>query len=261
MGFEKYTLVDMRLYSPSNNRVIINSATFPPGPDSNGIQFPRALMERICVKLQVLDATDSETAIMAYMRSRSYPQSIKRGATYTEVNASEAYKSAGSGSRPWSTRMRSASSSATRNSKRGHRHQSRSSSDDIDDDRKPPAPTDVDSDDNTDVNTESGRLRVTYMRRRHGEREPRNRLTGDIRPLQPTLQQPRRGYSQIEWSEPEAMSTALPPRPTYVPPRPKDREEFERQNWMYIHNGRWGEWSGQYGMVHTFCSRCRREPV
>ena len=149
--------------------------------------------------------------------------------------------------------MRSASPRATSSSsERGCRHQTRRSSDEIHYDRKPSAPTDDDSDDHPDASAESARLKVTYMRRRHGEREPRNRPTGDIRPLQPTLQQPRRGYSQIEWSEPEAMSTALPPRPTYVPLIPEDREEFERQNWMYIHNGRWGDWPGQYGMIHTF---------
>ena len=32
MGVENYTLVVIRLYSPNTNEVIINSATFPPGP-------------------------------------------------------------------------------------------------------------------------------------------------------------------------------------------------------------------------------------
>ena len=88
------------------------------------------------------------------------------------------------------------------------------------------------------------------MSRRHGDREPRNHPTGDTRPLQPTLEQPRRGYSRIDWSKTEKISTALPPRPTYVPPLPEDSEEFERQNWMYIHDGRWGDWSGQHSMIH-----------
>ena len=43
MGFENDTVVGMRLYSPSTNNVIINSATFPPGPDSNGMQIQRAI--------------------------------------------------------------------------------------------------------------------------------------------------------------------------------------------------------------------------
>ena len=41
-------------------------------------------MERIRVKLQELDATDSETTIKAYMRSRYDPQSTMQSATYTE---------------------------------------------------------------------------------------------------------------------------------------------------------------------------------
>ena len=142
--------------------------------------------------------------------------------------------------------MRSTSSSVTSSSERGRRHQPRRSSDDSDDDddRKPHASTDDDSDDDIDANTESGRPKVTSMRCRHGEREPKNRETGGTRPLQPTLQQPRRIYPRIGLSKPEAMSVALPPRPLYVTPLPEDRNEFERQNWMYIHDGRWGSGKG-----------------
>ena len=90
MSFEKYTLVDMRLYSTSTNNFVINSATFPLVPDSNSLHFPRALIERIGVRLQELNATDSETAVTAYTRSRSDPQYITQSASYTEVQASEA---------------------------------------------------------------------------------------------------------------------------------------------------------------------------
>ena len=156
-------------------------------------------MERIGVKLQELDATQSEATITAYMRSRTDPQSIMQSAADTEEQASEAYKSAGSGRRPGTTRMRSASTSATSSSsERGHRHQTRRSSDDSDDDRKPHASTEDDSDDNIDVHTISGKLKVTYMRRKKGEREPKNRETGGTRPLQPTLQQPRMVYVRLD---------------------------------------------------------------
>ena len=129
-------------------------------------------------------------------------------AAYTEVLASEAYKSAGSGMRSGSSQLRSATSSGTSSSnERGRKHQSRESSDDSDDDdRKPHAPSDNDLDDYIAVNTEEGKLKVTYMRRRYGKREERNRPTGDTRPLHPTLQQPRSGYSRIDWSKPATSS-------------------------------------------------------
>ena len=69
MGFEKYTLVDMRLYDTSNKNFIINSVTFPPGHVANGMQIPSELTERVGVRLQELDATDSATDMTTYVKS------------------------------------------------------------------------------------------------------------------------------------------------------------------------------------------------
>ena len=106
MGFEKYTLVDMRLFDTSTNNFIIHSATFPPGPDFNGMQIPCELIRHIGVRLHGLNASDSEAVITAYVRSRADPQSTMQSATYTEEMASRAYRSAGSGLRSGGNRMR-----------------------------------------------------------------------------------------------------------------------------------------------------------
>ena len=49
MGFEDYTLVGMRLYCPNADEIIVNSATFPSGPDLMGLQDPTAALEHIGV--------------------------------------------------------------------------------------------------------------------------------------------------------------------------------------------------------------------
>ena len=49
MGFEDYTLVGMRLYCPISDEIIVNSATFPSGPDLMSLQIPTEALERIGV--------------------------------------------------------------------------------------------------------------------------------------------------------------------------------------------------------------------
>ena len=81
------------------------------------------------------------------------------------------------------------------------------------DDRKPHALTVDDSNDTPDTNTEVARIKVTYRRREPGEREPKNHPTGNIRPPQPSLQQPRRVYPRIDWSQDNALAMTSTPRP------------------------------------------------
>ena len=148
MGFEKYTLVNMRLFDTSTNNFVIISATFPPGPDANGMHIPSESMERIGIILQELDSADSATAITDYVRSRADPQYTMQSATYTMEMALRAYRSAGSGLRPGSSRMQSTTVTTTSSSNvTGGRHQLRRSSDDSNDDRKPSVTNSSDEED------------------------------------------------------------------------------------------------------------------
>ena len=92
-------------------------------------------------------------------------------------------------------------------------------------------------------------MKETYMRRRKGEHQSRN-IETRIRPLQPSLQPPRIIYPRIDWSNPNI--NAVITRPMYVPPLPEDREQFEMDNWMWLHDRRWGEWTGEWGTSRTF---------
>ena len=47
MGFEDYTLVGMRLYCPNADEIIVDSATFPFGPDLMSQKNPTEALERI----------------------------------------------------------------------------------------------------------------------------------------------------------------------------------------------------------------------
>ena len=86
MGFEKYTLVDMRLFDTSTNDFIINSATFPPGPDYNGMQIPSELIERVGVKLHGLNVSDSAAAMAEYVKYRADTLPTIQSIEYTSQN-------------------------------------------------------------------------------------------------------------------------------------------------------------------------------
>ena len=153
--------------------------------------------------------------------------------------------------------MRSATgTTSTSSNVKESSNQSRKSSDDSDDERKPGADIGSDEDnrndqseesgtesgdstdnysrpgicalynidENIDVDTEEGRMKETYIRRRKGEREPRN-IETRIRPLQPLLQPPRIIYPRIDWDNPQ--TDLVYTKPMYIPPLPEDREEFE----------------------------------
>ena len=97
----------------------------------------------------------------------------------------------------------------------------------------------IDSD--TDVYTEEGKMKETYMRRKKGEHKPRN-IDIRIRSPQPSLQTPRVRYGMIDWNNPNGNVNRV--RPMYVPPLPEDREQFLLENSQWIHDGRWGDWIG-----------------
>ena len=76
-------------------------------------------------------------------------------------------------------------------------------------------------------------------RRRPGERELPNVLTGNTRMPQPSLQPPQpRCIRNIDWSKSSEELLKVPTRTIYVPLLPEDREEFEMANSEYIHDGR-----------------------
>ena len=161
------------------------------------------------------------------MRSRTESQSTMQDATKTAEQVLRAYKLAGSVRRPGSTRLRRVPIGDTSSSERGRMHQKRSSSHDSVDDRKTHALAVYD---NPDTSTECARLKVTYGRRQPNECEPKHRPTGNICPQQPSLQQPRRVYPRIDWSQASALAMTTTPRSIYVEPLPEDREEFEIAN-------------------------------
>ena len=122
-----------------------------------------------------------------------------------------------------------------------------------DDDSKPHASSDDDDSDGApDGGTDQAVLKEMFKRRRPGETKFPNALTGDTRKPQQSLQPPRRQYPRIDWSNSPEELKKVKPCPIYVPPLPEYRDEFELTNSDCLHDGRWGQWTGQWGVNYAF---------